>query len=162
MQGYASASGLKIFPSVRVYRGEIMLDLRILSYSFSSFPQKAAVAQLDRASDYGSEGSAFESRRLHHLKPAQAKAGRVFCCLGKTPRVRNLVCETTPVTAIIEESVSVFQSRTDGCRRPSNAPAADHPHACGECFEEANQERPFRTWADVPRTYFGWMMTAVP
>gem|GEM_PF-3354199 len=28
--------------------------------------KQAAVAQLDRASDYGSEGSAFESRRLHH------------------------------------------------------------------------------------------------
>ena len=28
---------------------------------------KALVAQLDRASDYGSEGSAFESRRVHSL-----------------------------------------------------------------------------------------------
>src|SRR5687767_1812851 len=27
--------------------------------------RKAPVAQLDRASDYGSEGSAFESRRVH-------------------------------------------------------------------------------------------------
>ena len=29
----------------------------------------APVAQLDRASDYGSEGSEFESRRVHALTP---------------------------------------------------------------------------------------------
>ena len=29
----------------------------------------ALVAQLDRASDYGSEGCEFEPRRVHHIKP---------------------------------------------------------------------------------------------
>ncbi len=41
----------------------------------------ALVAQLDRASDYGSEGCEFESRRARHLeKPPEAE---VFLMAGK-------------------------------------------------------------------------------
>ena len=46
----------------------------------------AAVAQLDRASDYGSEGLGFKSLRLHHFKPGMLTGyakNRVFLCVWR-------------------------------------------------------------------------------
>ncbi len=45
----------------------------------------AAVAQLDRASDYGSEGLGFDSLQLRQFKTRNPKRLRVFC-FATTPR----------------------------------------------------------------------------
>ena len=50
----------------------------------------ALVAQLDRASDYGSEGCEFESRRAHHIK--HPSRGVFLCATWETDEqeVRSL------------------------------------------------------------------------
>ena len=40
-----------------------------------------SVAQLNRASDYGSEGCGFESRRNHLIKPRSHFDFLAFCCI---------------------------------------------------------------------------------
>ncbi len=40
-----------------------------IAHPIYPFTPRALVAQLDRASDSGSEGREFESRRAHHLEP---------------------------------------------------------------------------------------------
>ena len=42
----------------------------------------AAIAQLDRASDYGSEGLRFDSSWLHHSPPEAYKRKIIFCFFG--------------------------------------------------------------------------------
>src|SRR6266566_7581593 len=46
----------------------------------------APVAQLDRASVYGTEGQRFESSRARVESPATA---RLFCCRGQVPRTKG-------------------------------------------------------------------------
>ena len=52
---------------------------------FITPPLKAAVAQLDRASDYGSEGLGFESLRLRIRTPDHCDRAFCFWCGGTTP-----------------------------------------------------------------------------
>ena len=40
------------------------------------------VAQLNRASDYGSEGSGFESQRSHNKREVQFRASLFFVCVN--------------------------------------------------------------------------------
>ena len=48
--------------------------------------KEGAVAQLNRASDYGSEGFGFESQQRHNGQPTglsrEEMAGRLFSCLA--------------------------------------------------------------------------------
>ena len=47
------------------------------------------IAQLDRASDYGSEGQEFESLRVHHIVPTLSRGGNFywFCSIGVVLKV---------------------------------------------------------------------------
>src|SRR5690554_5824946 len=60
-------------PLLREYRGKTSIEGSNPSLSANQSPRRAGtkhapVAQLDRASDYGSEGQEFESLRAHHRR----------------------------------------------------------------------------------------------
>ena len=46
-----------------------------------AFKKHGSVAQLNRASDYGSEGSGFESQRSHNLKEDFTLCEILFFCI---------------------------------------------------------------------------------
>ena len=74
---------LVIRPSFLDFQLILMLAIgKCLTYVLpASFGTSAAVAQLDRAPDYGSGGSGFEPLRLHHFLKSPARG---FFYLGAT------------------------------------------------------------------------------
>ena len=70
-------------PAVGDYRTG---SIPVLGTSFFNNKKYAPVAQLDRASDYESEGCRFDSRRAHHIIREVAQLGRA---LGLGPRGRR-------------------------------------------------------------------------
>ncbi len=69
---------------------DIVSRLANISNRFYWQPSNAPVAQLDRASDYESEGRTFESFRAHHKPPSGLKTRRGFLFVAVMPLVNAI------------------------------------------------------------------------